>query len=644
MNYIYNEKNGFSHLESYDPDYAKKTLYNFILESEKYKKNNKTISYMGNHINKAEFEKRVAELTVAFKNMGVKRDEIIGIFGLNTPEIVATIYALNNIGAISQWNNANGMTPKLMNTYLNTYGIKKAVFIDVAYSIAKEAIKNSPVEAVVVNSVADSFPLSLRQKYLVMIQSVYMLMETEFVKNRLNADPLLKSFINEKLRILKEYYDKEKIAAKAAFHVDKQVADNVYSWKNFMKEFYRNEKIDYVPYEHDRTSILVNTGGTTGPMKSIELTDYNLNSAAYFTDFFPSSSNSGDVFMHVIPPIVATAIMSIHYGLFNGFNMHLIPTYNKNEFVDHLEKIKPAHVNCVPAFLRTIVDHPKFNDLNFDLGFLKHVNHGGEGITAEVDAEIDEYLDLYGSTAENRGGYGLSEVTGPITWNALTWDGREKKYGSCGYVYPPCDIKILDDADNDITYKKDEDGNYKIGRIFLAGPILMKGYYGADEELNNKVFKMIDGVRFFDSGDLGYLDEDECLFHKGRASRIIRTIGGGKIFVPNLENIVSNMEEVELCSAVAMPLDNEQKVPAVHIVLKDKYKNAENIDEIIETLTKKIDKIIEDTLYNYYNIHSYIISNELPMTPYGKVAFQELEKANFRYFEEGKPYLRIRKN
>ena len=122
-------------------------------------------------------------------------------------------------------------------------------------------------------------------------------------------------------------------------------------------------------------------------------------------------------------------------------------------------------------------------------------------------------------------GYGLTE-TAPI----LTLNPPEHfKVDSVGKVLPFIDMIIAD---------KDSEG---IGEIRVKGPNITRGYL--DDEENTKA--LFDENGYLKTGDLGYLDNDNYLYLKGRAKNIIVTEGGKNVFPEEIEDMFQLYQQID---------------------------------------------------------------------------------------------------
>jgi long-chain acyl-CoA synthetase len=141
-------------------------------------------------------------------------------------------------------------------------------------------------------------------------------------------------------------------------------------------------------------------------------------------------------------------------------------------------------------------------------------------------------------------GYGLTETTAGATLNLY----GAHRVGSVGRPIPGTSIKIAED-----------------GEVLIRGPIVMDGYWQNDAA-NAEVFN---SERWFQTGDLGKLDDEGFLYIVGRKKEIIVTAGGKNVAPAVLEDRLRAHPLVSQCLVVG---DNQPFIAALVTIDPDAIK------------------------------------------------------------------------
>ncbi|MYA30583.1 MAG: AMP-binding protein [Gammaproteobacteria bacterium] len=192
-------------------------------------------------------------------------------------------------------------------------------------------------------------------------------------------------------------------------------------------------------------------------------------------------------------------------------------------------------------------------------------------------------------------GYGTTETSPVISVNPR--DGNRP--GSIGVPIPGTRVRIENiDSGEDCAPGE-------TGKIMVKGEGVMSGYLN---DMAESHLRLKSG--WYDTGDLGVLDEDGYLWHKGRLKRFAK-IGGEMISLVNVEETLDSVigEDVACC-AVELP-------------------DARRGSRIIAVTNKPIDERdvagrLAEQLPNLALPKQYVVVEELPVMGSGKIDFRTL--------------------
>jgi acyl-[acyl-carrier-protein]-phospholipid O-acyltransferase/long-chain-fatty-acid--[acyl-carrier-protein] ligase len=207
------------------------------------------------------------------------------------------------------------------------------------------------------------------------------------------------------------------------------------------------------------------------------------------------------------------------------------------------------------------------------------------------DALRDGYRNKHNVTLLE--GYGATETSPVVSANSL----ENNRPGSIGKVIPNVQVRI-EHLDTGEDCKPGE-----VGKIMVKGDLVMKGYLNAPEQ-TAEVLK--DG--WYNTGDMGFLDEDGYLWHSGRFKRFVK-IGGEMVSLVKVENeMEKHLPDGVKCCVVEIP---------------DEIKGA----TIVAAVTKDINKVailrkMGQELPNIALPRQFFVIEELPMMGTGKIDFR----------------------
>ena len=263
------------------------------------------------------------------------------------------------------------------------------------------------------------------------------------------------------------------------------------------------------------------------------------------------------------------------------------------EVLKLVQKHKPTIMPAVPTIFVAFTNHAHLDQ--YDLTSLMGCFSGGAPLPPEVCKQFEEK-----TGAVIFEGYGLSE-TAPVA-SANPTNADQRKIGSIGFPMPGTDIKILDLETAEKELPRGEDGE-----IAISGPQVMQGYWGRPDE-NTKVFREIEGKRYFLTGDIGHVDEEGYILVTDRKKDMV-LVGGFNVYPRDVEDILFNHPKVQLAAVVGAPDEKSGEVVKAFVQLKPG-----------ETATEEeIKEFCKENMAGYKRPKIIEFRDELPVSNVGKV-------------------------
>ena len=148
-----------------------------------------------------------------------------------------------------------------------------------------------------------------------------------------------------------------------------------------------------------------------------------------------------------------------------------------------------------------------------------------------LQPHVDEFFNFIGIPVLE--GYGMTE-TSPVS-AVRTWD--KLVIGTVGPPFPSTQIRIFDLVDGKLLYpnpKLRHGGLGLRGEIHVSGPQVMRGYY----ENPQRTAEVLTADGWFNSGDLGHVDERGVVWITGRAKDTIVLAGGENVEPEPVETLI----------------------------------------------------------------------------------------------------------
>ncbi len=205
-------------------------------------------------------------------------------------------------------------------------------------------------------------------------------------------------------------------------------------------------------------------------------------------------------------------------------------------------------------------------------------------------------------------GYGATECSPVISVNSP----EDNRPGSVGKPIHGVQVRIE-------HYETGEEcGPGEDGRILVKGGNVMKGYFDDFEQTSMHIRQ-----GWYDTGDMGNLDEDGYLWHVGRIKRFVK-VGGEMISLVKIESILEKIipEDIQCCI----------------VEIPDSTKGAKIIAVTTEKLEEKaILKVMADQLPKIALPKQFLVIEDLPKMGSGKIDFRTITELVREMHAENRP-------
>ena len=352
------------------------------------------------------------------------------------------------------------------------------------------------------------------------------------------------------------------------------------------------------------TAAILFSSGSEGSPKGVELSHSNIAANAKQAAIELGAVES-DVIMSTLPTFHAfgfaiTTLMPLSEGI--PIVCHA-DTKDVTTIASGIKKYSGTILVGTPTFLRMYTVSKKVTSESMQS--LRLVVAGAEKLRSEVrdGFEAKFKMPVYE-------GYGTTETSPGASVNLPDIESPYKlrnRPGTVGKAFSGTEFKIVD-PDSIEPLPTGEDG-----LILIGGPQIMKGYLKMPEK-TAEVIELIDGYRWYRTGDKGHLDEDGFLTIVDRYSRFAK-IGGEMISLTTVEE-----EILDAC--------NEKDLEIAATCLPDQRKG----EKIVLLANKNLDKnqlkrLLSDAKVNpLYHPAQVLIVEEIPKLGSGKTDFGATKK------------------
>lgn len=540
-----------------------KSLFEYMYEQNKKHLSDIALNYFGTKITYKTLFEQIDVVAKAFVAQGVKSGDICTIVSISCVQSILCFYALNKIGAVSNFINVLSSQEDL-ETYFKDSESNIVLTLDLFGEKVVKAAKMTGVKKVIAFSMSNWMPYVIRLGFAVKMRK------------------LNKSFMQDPI---------------------------ILSWDNFLLGAKGQPEINYQKTP-DSLCCLAHTGGTTGFPKTVLLNDLSLNILAQQYEKTIVHERQQIFLSLMIPFVIYGALSNIHMPLCLGLQTVIIPKFDAAEWPQYIKKYHPNHLTAIPPYISPMLENKKLSKM--DLSCLITVGLGGDGLNVPLEEKINAFLKERGSSAKVVKGYGMTEICATLG----TCNNYANKIGSIGFPFPCNNLMIYDnDKQKELAYGE-------IGEICLQSAACMMGYKDNPEAMNELFKTHSDGKQWIHTGDLGYVDEEGFLFLIGRMKRIILTSREGiayKVF-PNIIEEVLNRHPAVHNTCIVSAKNNDDLVLRAYVALTPDNQAQQN------GIEHELQSICSNELSDYMRPYYYEFVEKLPLTAAGKVDYRALEE------------------
>ena len=344
---------------------------------------------------------------------------------------------------------------------------------------------------------------------------------------------------------------------------------------NFVEKIDNEFEIIKENTNYNDNALLMYTSGTTGKPKGVMLSHENILAGGKNVQI-SHELKSKDKALCVLPLYhINGLIVTVMGPLVSQSSLVICEKFSATNFWKHINKFKCTWFSVVPTIISSLLNKYSYDEINsLDLSFVRFGRSASAALAPETHNNFEQKFKI--KMIETMG---LTESCAPILSNPLP--PKKNKYGSPGVPYGN-EVKIIDNNFEELPRNE-------IGQICVKGPNIMKKYYKNPEETKKSFYN-----GWFLTGDLGFMDDENFVFVRGRIKELI--IKGGENISPReIDDVLYQHPNVLEAAAFGVECEYYGERIEAGIVLKNQEVSTEKdlINHCINSLGefKSPDKI-----------------------------------------------------
>lgn len=237
-------------------------------------------------------------------------------------------------------------------------------------------------------------------------------------------------------------------------------------------------------------------------------------------------------------------LMAVTLPLVSGCSIVLAERWDAARAVDDMRRYGVTYTGGATVFIQELADAVEaagLEALPLSCGY----NLGGSAIPYDV-VERCEALGF-----RPRRAYGMTEC--PTVSASLGDDGPDVRCATDGRILAGVEVRVVDADGRDV-------GRGREGEFLVRGPQRVLGYLDPQHTRDG-----FDADGWFRSGDLGVVDDRDCVTVTGRTKDIINR-GGEKLSAQEIEGLLRRHPDVNDAAVVAAPHPRLGEEPAAFVI------------------------------------------------------------------------------
>jgi len=487
-------------------------LFYFLQEAARKYPDRACTIFKGAVISYREMEALTNHMAAALVEIGVKKDDRVGIFMPNVPQFIIAYFGILKAGGVVVAVNPT-YPPDEVLTPVNDANIEIMFTLSRFYKTLKAVRERSKLKRIIVSNIKEALP----------------------------------PFTSLLFTLLKE---------KKEGHYVEALNERDLWMKDLLKKHENSPKPD-VEVTPDDTALFQYSGGTTGvPKGAVAMHRNVVANTKQMQAWFVNCIEGQEVFLMGIPLFhVYGMVAGMSLAMTLGASLVMVPNARDlKDVLENISKYKTTIFPGVPLLYNGINNHPDVKAGKYDLSSIKACISGSAPLMRETKEQFEK---LTGGRVFE--GYGLSEAPTATHCNPLL---GVNKVGSIGMPLPNVEVKIISLDDGETEMQQGE-----IGEIAIHGPQVMKGYHNMPTETANTLRQMKDGRTWLFTGDIARMDEDGYFYIVDRKKELIKP-GGFQVWPREVEEAIASHPKVLEVGVGGIPDPNRGESVKAWIVVK----------------------------------------------------------------------------